>query len=649
MGHVVTFGLVSIPIWGLAYLLDLHIYLGVRFTSPQYMGFFLALTLALTFLLFPARKKDVTKPLPGYDIALAILAFSAGLYLTLYHPDIVRRHYVPTRLELFLGAMTILLILEAARRATGLTLPLMGCFFIFYVFYADLFPGMLKAKGYYLSEVIPYYYSTESGIPGVALRMGSTIVLAYVLFGQILLDTGGGKIIRDLCLSLVGRFRGGPAKVAIIASALFGSMSGSPGANVVVTGTLTIPMIKGVGYRPHFAAAVEAVSSTGGMVIPPVMGVAAFLMAEFLGISYAKVALTALLPALLYYLGVFVQVDLEAAKTGLRGLDSKDVPQLVPILKGSWPLVLPLASLIYFLLIARITPTTAALYATLATLITGLLRRESRLSPGGLLKALKKTGQGMLDIAVVTAFVGIIIGSLYMTGLGVNFSMVITALAGNNVSLLLLLAAAASIILGMGMPAVACYALLAVLVAPALEELGIDPIAAHMFILYFGAMSFITPPVAPAAIIAAGLAGASYMRAGWQACRLGIVAYLAPFVFVFNPPLLMHGKTLDIVHCFFTACIGVVLLAAGLEGFFLKRINLMERVFLLVGGTGFFVPGWKTDIIGLSIFIYIFFKEGVFLRRLLHLFFRPLPMKLNKPEVESHPSEYITTADQRKK
>ncbi len=608
--------LIAIPVWALAYLLDLHIYLGMRFTLPQFVGGFLGLVLSLTFLLFPATKRAPNKKVPWYDVILGFLGLAVGIYLVLYHPDIEQRHYVVTRFEVFLGATAILLILEASRRSTGWCLPIMGLSFIFYALYSNFFPGILQSKGYSFGRVVPYLYFTESGILGDAMHMAATIVLAYILFGQALLDSGCGKVLSELCLSLVGRFRGGPAKVAIIASALFGTMSGSPGANVAVTGTFTIPMMINAGYKRQFAAAVEAVAATGGVVMPPVMGVVAFLMAEFLGVSYAQVAVAAFLPALLYYIGLFSQVDFEAVKQGLRGLSPEEMPKLRSALRNGWQLLFPIAVLVYFLLIARITAATAGLYATVATIFASMWRQESRLGPRRLLSTLRSTGQNMLDIGIVCAYVGIIVGSLYLTGLGVNFSIMLTSLAGGNVFILLVLAAVASFVLGTGMPSVPSYALLAILVAPALESMGVDRFAAHLFLVYYGAMSFITPPVAPSAVVAAGLANASYMATGWQACRLGIVAYLVPFVFVFKPTLLMKGGIVEIILTFVISTLGVILLAAGLEGCLFRRVNWGERILFLIGGLGLFVPNWKTNTIGALVVAFILFKERQALRRL---------------------------------
>jgi TRAP transporter 4TM/12TM fusion protein len=559
------------------------------------------LSLCLTFLLFPATKGALKDKLPWYDGLLALLGFAVGLYITLFHPEIVRRHYAPTNLELALGVIAVLLVLEATRRAAGWILAGMGVLFILYALYCNLLPGMLQGKGYDWDRVVPYLYLGEQGILGLALGIASSVVLAYMLFGQFLLRSGGGESISNLCLSLVGRFRGGSAKVAVIASSLFGTMSGSPVSNTVTTGTFTIPMMKGIGYRPHFAGAVEAVSSTGGILMPPVMGAAAFLMAELLGMGYAKICVGALLPAILYYVGVFSQVDLEAAKQGLRGLSPQEIPHFGKTLKHSWPLFPPMAVLIYFLLIVRFAPATAALYATGSIILVGLFSRESRFGPKRLLVAFESTGRALLDVGIICALTGIIIGAVYLTGLGVNLSIILTALAGANVSLLLVMAALASIVLGMGMPSVACYALLAILVAPALTKFGIEPLAAHLFILYFGVMSFITPPVAPAAIVAAGMAGAPFLRTGWQAMRLAVVAYLVPFMFVFRPVLIMKGTAIAITLNFFSAVMGVVLLAAALEGYLTRHLSWAGRVFTFAGGVGLLIPGWRTDIIGLGI------------------------------------------------
>lgn len=602
MDSIVRALLVAIPVFGVIWLLDIPIYLEVWFSTQQYIGIFLSLNLCLTFLLFPATKGAVRKKLPWYDGLLALVGLAVGLYITLFHPEIVRRHYAATTVELILGVITTLLVLEATRRVAGWILAGMGTLFILYTLYCNLLPGMLKGKGYDWDRVATYLYSGEQGIMGMALGIASSVVLAYMLFGQCLLRSGGGEAISDLCLSVVGRFRGGSAKVAVIASSLFGTMSGSPVSNTVTTGTFTIPMMKGIGYAPHFAGAVESVASTGGILMPPVMGAAAFLMAEFLGIGYAKICIGALLPAILYYIGVFGQVDLEAAKQGLRGLSRQEIPPFGKTIKKSWPLFPPMAVLIYYLLIVRFAPATAALYATASIILVSFFRREFRFGPKKLLATLENTGRALLDVGIICALTGIIIGAVYLTGLGVNLSIILTTLAGANVLLLLILAAAASIVLGMGMPSVACYALLAILVAPALTKFGIEPLAAHLFILYFGVMSFITPPVAPAAIVAAGMAGAPFLRTGWQAMRLAIVAYLVPFIFVFRPVLIMRGTAIEILLNFFSATIGVALLAVALEGYLSRRLNWLGRILTFAGGMGLLIPGWQTDIVGLAIF-----------------------------------------------
>jgi TRAP transporter 4TM/12TM fusion protein len=629
-GKLIKALFIALPIWILAYLLGLHIYFKTGFTLLQFLGVCLALILAAAFLIFPINKSASRSKVPWYDYLFSLMGFLVGLYPTAFYSQIIARSYVAVPYEVAISLIGVLLILEASRRTAGWIMPVMAAIFIFYGMYANIFPGIFFGRGYNWSYTIPYLFFTETGIPGMALHMICTIVLAYALFGQILLDSGGGKLISDLCVSVVGKFRGGPAKVAVLASCFFGTMSGSPGSNVVITGTFTIPMMKRIGYNPTFAAAVEAVSSTGGIIMPPVMGAAAFLMAEFLGMSYAKIVIAAIIPAVLYYICIFAQVDFRAGRENLRGLTAAEISSPWPVFKTYGWLLIGVLVLIYFLIIVRTTAEESALYAVAATFVVGLFRKETRLGPKKILQTIVSTGQSMVDIGVVGAIVGIIVGVVFLTGLGVNLSIVLTQIAGNNVVVLLLLTAIASIVLGMGLPSVPCYVILAILVAPALERMGINRMAAHMFILYYGTMSFITPPVAPAALIASAIARAPYLPTGWQACRLGIVAYLAPFVFVFNPVLLMTGSVVDIVTACITALIGVIMLSAALEGFLFRRTGWLTRILLLVGGIAFFIPGWKTDLVGLAVAVILLFIER---KSVAGIIFRLAPRLRGKPDL----------------
>lgn len=600
MGIIVRSLLIALPVIGVLWLIGVTDYLGFQFFEPQYLGIFMALTLCLTFLLTPATKGAPIDRLSWYDALLALSGMAAGCYLTVFYVDLLYQPLRATPADLIIGSLTILLSLEASRRLLGWALTGIGSLFILYGLYCEVLPGFLHAKGHSWSYLVPYLCFQTSGIPGMVLGIVSTIILAYLLFGQTLLGSGGGKLVTDFTLCLVGRFRGGPAKVAVVASSLFGTMSGSSVSNVVITGTFTIPMMKGAGYRPTFAGAVEAVSSTGGLIMPPVMGAAAFLVAEFLGIGYAQVVIAAIFPAVLYYTAVFAQVDLEAAKAGLRGLPPGEIPALKTALRASWQFILPLAVLVYFLLIRMFPAATAALYAIVSVVIVSFFRKESRLGLRRILAISEATGRTLLDIGVVALLSGIVIGVVNLTGLSMNLSRFLTGIMALNLFVVLLLAAVTSTILGMGLPMSACYILLAILVAPALVELGLQPLAAHLFIFYFGALSFLTPPIAVAAYASATLAGSAFIPTGLQAMRLAIVAYIVPFIFVYNPALLMQGSAISLAPALITAIAGALFLSAGIEGYLFCSIGWVGRILFILGGVGLIVPGWQTDLIALA-------------------------------------------------
>jgi TRAP transporter 4TM/12TM fusion protein len=380
-------------------------------------------------------------------------------------------------------------------------------------------------------------------------------------------------------------------------------------ANVVTTGSVTIPLMKKTGYPPHFAGAVEATASSGGQIMPPIMGAAAFLMATFLGIPYEKVAMSAALPAVLYYMAVFIQVDLEAAKNGLKGLPSEMLPKLFVVFRMRWPFLIPLFVLIYALFIRMIEADRAGLYATASVFFICCLRREDRLDLKRIAKILKETGEGMLEVGVICSAAGLIIGIVSLTGLGFTFSQALVSLAGGSTFLLLILGAAGAIILGMGMTVTAAYLLMVILIAPALIQLGIAPLNAHLFVFYFAVMSFLTPPICLAVYAAASLADADMMKTAFQAIKLGVAAYIVPFLFAYHPSLLLQGNILEIIHATITAMIGISLVAIGIEGFLFRELNWLKRVLLILGGLGCMIPGWKSDLIGLALGIPIVILE----------------------------------------
>jgi len=557
--------------------------------------------MALVFMLVPIKKGISMDRLPWYDLILSFLGLIPGIYLAVFYRDIVVELGLLIPHRVILGTITIVLILEASRRLLGWPFLTIVLLFIFYALFSYLFPGGLYGRGVSWSRLANFLFLDPQGVLGTAIEIAATVVLAFVFFGQALFKTGGGQIFTDSAMALMGRYRGGPAKVAVMASSLFGTMSGSAVANVVTTGSVTIPMMKKAGYPPYFAGAVEATASTGGQIMPPIMGAAAFLMATFLGVHYAKVAIAAAIPAILYYMALLIQVDLRAAKDGLKGLPPNMLPSFGGVLRKGWPFFIPLLVLIYILFFLMLDADKAGLYSVASVFLIGFILKENRLTFKKVITLLRETGEGMLEIGVICAAAGVIIGIVVLTGLGLLFSQALVSLSGGSTIILLILAAIGAIILGMGMTATAAYLLMVILIAPALVQLGMVPFSAHMFVFYFAVMSFLTPPICLAVYAAASLAGADMMKTAFQAIRLGIAAYIVPFLFVYHPPLLLQGSTFEIIHSVITAMIGITLIAIGVEGFLFRKLNWIKMILLILGGLGTLIPGWLSDIIGLVV------------------------------------------------
>jgi TRAP transporter 4TM/12TM fusion protein len=518
----------------------------------------------------------------------------AGGYVTVMYPTIAYRLGVLSPERWLLGGMAILLILEATRRVVGWALVWVAVPIILYAKFAYLLPGILNSRGSSWQRIASYLYLDSSGIFGLPFDVAAGIVVAFIFFGQALYAVGGDKFLTDIALVLMGRYRGGTAKVAVVSSTLFGTVSGSAVANVVVDGAITIPMMKKSGYPPHMAAAIEAVASNGGQIMPPVMGVAAFLMAEFLNISYAEVALAAAIPACLYYIALFTQIDLEAARLGLVGMPQNEIPKLGHVMKRGSVFLVPLLVLIYALMVANWEPGKAGMAAAITAFVVGALGKETRPSPKSILTSIEETGKILLDIVVVTALAGLVIGAFQLSGLTFKFALLLVSTAGGNIVFLLLLSALVSIILGMSMPTTVVYIMLAILVGPALVQVGIPPLAAHLFFFYFGMLSLITPPDCIATYAAASIARADFWKSGWTGMRLGIVAYIVPFVFVFHPALLFKGAIAEIVLAIVTASIGVIFLATGVAGYLFKELGFFKRALLILAGASLIPPASNT-------------------------------------------------------
>ena len=569
---------------GAAWAGELHIQLGLAVFKEQYLGLFLALALPAVFVGVKARSAEPGDRVPWYDWVLALAVFAVGAYLLVRFPVMAFQLGVLSADKVWLGAAAVLLVLEATRRLVGWSLVILGGGFIVYAKFAYLLPGVLYARGSSWERIAAYLYLDASGMLGLPLTVAAEIVVAFILFGSALYAVGGDKFLTDLALCAMGRYRGGSAKVAVVSSSLFGTVSGSAVSNVVVDGAITIPMMKRTGYPSHLAAATEAVASTGGQIMPPVMGVAAFLIAEFLNIPFGQVALAAVVPACLYYVALFVQVDLEAAKHGLRGLPRGELPRLAPVMRRGWVFMVPLAVLIYTLMIDNWEAGKAGMAAVIATFAVGFLQRDTRPTLAAVIKAFEDTGRTLLEIVVISCIAGFVIGALQLSGLGFKMSMILTTLAGGSALLLLVLTALVCILLGMGMPTTVVYIMLAVLVGPTLVQLGVDPLGAHLFLFYFGMLSMITPPVCLATYAAASLARADFWQTGWAGMRLGVVAYVVPFIFVFHPALLLKGGAVEIALAVVSAVIGVFFMSVGLAGYLFRPLSVVARAVASIAG-----------------------------------------------------------------
>jgi TRAP transporter 4TM/12TM fusion protein len=602
--------LILVPVTGIISILNLPLYVGLSFYIQQYLAIFFSLVLSLVFLLVPAQKKMAMDTLPWYDSILAVLSLIVGFYAAIFYKDIVVELGLLIPHRILLGTVVILLILEATRRLIGWPFLIIVICFIFYALFASFFPGGLYATAISWPRLANYLYLDPQGILGIAIEVAATVVFAFVIFGQTLFRTGGGQFFIDAALSIMGRYRGGPAKVSVISSSLFGTVSGSAVANVMVDGWFTIPLMKANGFKDYTASAIEAVASTGGQIMPPVMGAAAFMMATFLGIPYAKVAISAALPAILYYIAVYIQIDLIAIRNGLHGLPRESLPSFKEVMKkGGYSFFISILFLIYLLFIANLDGDKAGLYAAASVLIISFFKKETRPNIAKLISILKDTGEGMLEIGVISAGAGLIIGIISITGLGYTFSSTLISLSGGSTFLLLVLAAAGAVVLGMGMTVTAAYLLMVILIAPALTTTGVAPLNAHLFVFYFAVMSFVTPPVCLAVYAAASIGKADMFKTGYQAIRLSIAAYIVPFIFVYHPALLLQGNVIDVLVAVVTAVIGISLVAIAVEGYLFRPLDWVRRILLCGGGILSLIPGWETDLLGLAIALPIVFWE----------------------------------------
>lgn len=563
-----------------------------------------------TFLLFPASKRSrgERKWPTVWDIVCILLALFAIIYFLKTYTTFAREWggFHRSYWNFISGGVAIVMLFEASRRVVGYVLTILVGIFLLYAFIGPYIPGTFGHAGFSITRIIDQMVWGQAGIFGIALGVFTTFVFMFVLFGSFLKNSGFTDFINDMALTVAGRSAGGPAKVAVIGSGFMGMVNGSAIGNVVTTGAVSIPLMKKTGYQAHFAGAVEATASTGGQFAPPVMGAAAFVMAEFIGVPYTTIMLAALIPAFLYFLTVFMAVHFEAKKIGLTGISKEHLPEAFNVFKNGGHLLLPMFVLVY-LLVSGTTPTYAAVFALLTTVVVSWFRKSTRMGLKAMIRSMEEGCQSAISVGVACAMIGILVGVVTLTSLGLVISQNILSFAGESLFIAGILTMIISIIMGMGVPATAAYIIVATVSAPLLTQLGASVLVAHMFAFFYAALSNITPPVALASFAASGLAGASPNKVSLTAVRLGITGFIIPYFFLFNPVLLFDGTNyVNSITAMITASFGVVALAAGMQGWFRSQTNWMQRVFMLAAGFLLIFPGVISDIIGIWLIIAVY-------------------------------------------
>lgn len=584
------------------YLITLVIYpLSPDIFRPLHM----LMVSVMVFLSYPLVKKKQDRVFGVVDSILLIAGMAAFTYALFQIEAVLERGGIATTsYDIVFGLMAILVVLEMTRRTVGLALPLIALAFLLYALYGELIPGMLGHTGYSVKRIITSVY-TYDGIFGMATVVMATFVAMFIIFADFLELTGAGEAFLELSLSLAGGLRGGPAKIATLASALFGSISGSAVANVASTGAFTIPLMKRIGYKPSFAAAVESAASTGGQFMPPIMAAGAFLMTEIVGCSYLEVIKAALIPAVIYFVMVWVTIDFRSARRGLQGLSPEEIPRLKEVVRKNALTIMPLLALIVFLVVLKYSPITSAFYALLLSLVVALANKNKRPGALDIAKTMTKAAKGIAEIAAACACAGIIIGVISLTGLGIKIATLIINLAAGKLVLALFFSMLTAILFGMGLPTTVSYLLCVSVLAPVLIRLGIDALAANLFIFYFACLSCITPPVALAAFTGAGIADSKPMETAFQACRLAAIAFFLPYMFIYNEALLMSGGLAAIIQALFFAVVCCFALAGAFKGWLYGGLAKSYRLLLGVSTFCLIIHDLSYKIVGLVIFISI--------------------------------------------
>ncbi len=564
----------------------------------------------LVFMCFPFSKKSPRDRPQLIDIASVLASLVVGLYLIINIEDIAGRAGAPTTADWILGMLLALLVLDAARRTVGWPIVIIATLFLVFSYYGPWMPGFLRHPGQGVERLFSFLYLTDAGIFGIPLGVSSRFILLFIIFGSYLEKAGAGLFFKDLSVALTGRYVGGPGKASILFSGFIGSITGSSTANVVTTGTFTIPLMKKLGYKPAFAGGIEADASTGGQILPPVMGAAAFVMAEYLGVAYVTVMVAAIIPAAFYFITTYYMVHFKALKEGLKPIPKEEVPNLRQVLKSGFYYFAPLVLLV-LLLVQGYTPMRSVLFAIGITIVISWFKRETFMGPYEIVVATAEGVKKALEVIAACAAAGIIIGVVTLTGLGVSFSTLVEHLAGESLFAGLIYTLIASIILGIGVPTTAKYIILATLVAPALHNLGAPLLAAHLFILYFGTDADITPPVGLAAYAAAGISGAHPIATSIEAFKMGITAFIVPFMFIYGEALLMQGPVQWIIVAILTGILACVGLGAAVQGYFVRVMPWWHRVILFVGAVMLMEASLTWDLVGLALAGFVFSIEFI--------------------------------------
>jgi TRAP transporter 4TM/12TM fusion protein len=557
---------------------------------------------SMIFLLYPWFKKKI-----GWiDIIFTFLGMLSCIYISVNYVSISMQSGLSIGIQYLIGIMTVLLILEACRRAIGMALPILAIVFILYARFGSYIPGIWGHRGLSIERIFGFLYLTSDGIWSIPLGVSATTVVMFIIFGQFLNGAGVGEFFMEFSQAIAGKMIGGRAQVAVISSALFGTISGSSTANVATTGSFTIPLMKSSGYKPEFAGAVEAVASTGGQIMPPVMGAGAFIMAEMLGMRYFSICKAAAIPAILYFASVFLCVRFRSLLMGFK--KERSSIQFKKVFLKNGYLIVPLIVIIYYI-VQGFSPMRAAFYGVITTIIVSLLSRKVRENPGVFLRSLEFGAKNTVGVAIACSCAGIVLGIVSMTGLGIKMNTVIIAMSGGNIFYALFLAMFGSIILGMGLPTAVAYIIAAIVACPALIELGIAPLAAHMFVFYFAILGTITPPVCLSVYVASGIAQSNWLKTAYYAMMMALPGFIIPYVFVNDSSILLIGTTSHILRTSVTALIGIFALAVSMMGYFLTRVNIIERIFMAIAAILLIFPDVRLGVIGMIIVIIVYLYQ----------------------------------------